>query len=179
MMAVAAIGLVVDIGAFLVLHGAERANLNFRSASLHVLGDELGDLHGSAGAITAAGIILATGQTPIDPLLAIPVSLLNLRGALRAVAQSGHILLEGAPADLDVRDIERDLTANVAEITGVHRLHAWSLIQALPLVTLHVVADAAAAPEAVARAVKSRLRERFGVDHATAKVEHRPLASGN
>jgi cobalt-zinc-cadmium efflux system protein len=168
MLAIAAAGLAANIVTFLILNGAERDNLNVRSALLHVLGDLLG----SAGAIAAAGIILWTGWLPIDPILSVLVSVLILRSAWRVVRESAHILLEAAPADLDIREIESDLTENVAEIDHVHHLHAWSVTQSRPMVTLHAVANAAAAPGTVASAVKARLRTRFGVDHATVEVEH-------
>lgn len=65
MLIVALVGLAANIAAFLVLHAGNRENLNLRGAWLHVMGDMLG----SAAAIVAAGVILATGWTPIDPLL--------------------------------------------------------------------------------------------------------------
>src|SRR4029079_5788830 len=56
MLVVAILGLAVNVAAFLVLHGAERENLNVRGAILHVLGDLLG----SVAAIIAALVILWT-----------------------------------------------------------------------------------------------------------------------
>src|SRR5947207_2201880 len=91
MLAVAVIGLLVNLAAFFVLHGAERGNLNVKGAMLHVLGDLLG----SAAAIIAALVILATGWTPIDPLLSVLVAVLILRSAWVLVSASGHILLQG------------------------------------------------------------------------------------
>jgi cobalt-zinc-cadmium efflux system protein len=67
MLIVALVGRAANIAAFLVLHGGNRENLNLRGAWLHVLGDMLG----SVAAIVAAGVILLTGWTPIDPLLSI------------------------------------------------------------------------------------------------------------
>ena len=93
MLAIAVLGLAVNVAAFLALHGAERDNLNVKGALLHVLGDLLG----SAAAIVAALVILWTGWTPIDPLLSVLVALLILRSAWFLVRESGHILLEAAP----------------------------------------------------------------------------------
>ena len=67
MLAVAVLGLMVNGVVFLILHGASRENLNVRGALLHVLGDLLG----SVAAIIAALAIIATGWTPIDPLLSL------------------------------------------------------------------------------------------------------------
>ena len=54
MLVVAAAGLVINIIAFIVLHGGDRENLNIRGAALHVAGDLLG----SVAAIVAAIVII-------------------------------------------------------------------------------------------------------------------------
>ncbi len=95
MLVIAFAGLVVNIVAFALLHGGDRDNLNLRGAALHVLGDLLG----SAAAIIAAGVIMTTGWTPIDPLLSLFVALLLVRSAWYLLRQSGHVLLEGALMD--------------------------------------------------------------------------------
>jgi cobalt-zinc-cadmium efflux system protein len=167
MLAVAVIGLLVNIAAFAVLHGAERENLNVRGAMLHVLGDLLG----SAAAIAAALVILATGWTPIDPLLSVLVAVLIVRNAWFLVAESGHILLEAAPKSLDVEAMRNDLAAAVPGVEDVHHVHAWSLTEGRPMVTMHVrIADPAQATR-IAAAVKAHLRERYGIEHATLETE--------
>jgi cobalt-zinc-cadmium efflux system protein len=167
MLAIALGGLGVNIAAFLVLHGAERESLNVKGAMLHVVGDLLG----SAAAIVAALVILGTGWTPIDPLLSLLVAVLILRSAWFLVAESGHILLQGAPKDLDVRDVRGDLVAAVPGVVDVHHVHAWSLTDEKRMATLHVkVADPADAGR-IAAAVRARLHERFRIEHATVEIE--------
>jgi cobalt-zinc-cadmium efflux system protein len=167
MLAIALVGLGVNVAAFLVLHGAERESLNVKGAMLHVVGDMLG----SAAAIVAALVILATGWTPIDPLLSLLVALLILRSAWFLAAEAGHILLEGAPKDLDVSAVRGDLVAAVPGVVDVHHVHAWSLTEDRRMATLHVkVADQADAAR-IAAAVRARLRERFRIDHATVEME--------
>ncbi|HEU0158524.1 MAG TPA: cation diffusion facilitator family transporter, partial [Hyphomicrobiaceae bacterium] len=129
MLLIASLGLLVNIAAFLALHGAERDNLNIRGAMLHVLGD----LAGSAAAIVAALVILWTGWTPIDVLLSALVALLILRSAWGVVAESGRILIEAAPKGLDVRALARDLEASIPGLEDVHHVHAWSLTEARPM----------------------------------------------
>ena len=168
MLAVAAAGLIVNIAAFVILHGADRSNLNVRGAALHVLGDLLG----SVAAIAAALIILTTGWMAADPILSVLVALLILRSAWFVVKESGHILLEGAPAELDSRAIAEDLTAHVPEVVDIHHIHVWSITQERPMMTLHARVSDAARPEAVSAAIKARLAERFRVEHATVEIEH-------
>jgi cobalt-zinc-cadmium efflux system protein len=172
MLAIAVIGLAVNVAAFIALHGAERDNLNVRGALLHVLGDLLG----SAATIVAALVILWTGWTPIDPLLSVAVALLIVRSAWFVLRESGHILLEAAPRSLDVEAMRDDLVAAVGGVEDVHHVHVWSLTQDRPMVTLHVrIADPIRAFE-IAHAIKARLRARHGIDHATIEVEHEDCA---
>jgi len=98
MLWVALSGLAVNLIAFWMLTRGEGSNLNVRAATLHVAGD----LFGSVAALVASVVIIYTGWTPIDPLLSILVVLIILKSAWAVVKESGHILLEGAPAGFGV-----------------------------------------------------------------------------
>lgn len=170
MLVIAVLGLAVNIVAFALLHGGHshsHANLNLRAAALHVLGDILG----SVAAISAAGIILVTGWTPADPLLSLLVAALILRSAWMVVRESAHILLEGAPADMDAQDLSRALIDSVEAVHGVHHIHLWSLTPERPLLSLHVnVAPDCDATE-VLQQIKRVLVARFGIEHSTVQLE--------
>jgi cobalt-zinc-cadmium efflux system protein len=166
MLTVALGGLAVNVLAFLVLSHGDRDNLNLRAALLHVAADLLG----SAAAIAAALVILLTGWTPIDPILSVFVSVLILFSAWRVVRDSAHILLEGTPTDFDAGAIVDDLRATVPGVTDVRHLHAWSITEARPMVTLEAVVAPGADPDAARRRIKARLAERFGFDHATVET---------
>ena len=126
---------------------------------------------GSVAAIGAAGVILWTGWSPIDPLLSALVALLILRSALMLVRKSAHILLEGTPEWLDVDALRADLENHVPAIRDVHHVHAWMLTQEKVLMTLHVAVADGADTGPVLDAVQDRLRETYGVDHATIQIE--------
>ena len=167
MVVIAIIGLVVNIAAFTLLRGADRDNLNVRGAALHVLGDMLG----SVAALVAGGVILATGWTPIDPLLSILVAVIILQSAWRVASEAGHILLEGAPHELDTRAIGPDLIENVKGVEDVHHVHVWSITQSRRMVTLHAVICENEDSDRMVRNIKTELKERFGLDHATIEIE--------
>ncbi|XSG81600.1 MAG: cation diffusion facilitator family transporter [Methyloligella sp. ZOD6] len=167
MMVVAALGLLVNIGAFLLLHGADRENLNVRGAAIHVLGDLLG----SVAALIAGGVIYWTGWTPIDPLLSVLVALIILRSGWYVVKASAHILLEGAPPEIDSREIGPDIIANVKGVEDVHHVHVWAITQERTMVTLHAVITEPKEIDAIVRKIKERLQTRFGFGHATIEVE--------
>lgn len=167
MLIIAVAGLAVNVIAFLLLHRGDHSNLNLRSAALHVLGDLLG----SAAAIVAALTILETGWTVADPLLSVLVVLLILGAAWRVVRDSGRILLEAAPEGVDVRDIADDL-ASLEGIDQVHHLHAWSIDEKRPMITLQVRLQAGASAEATRHTLRERLETRHGIDHATIEIEN-------
>jgi len=172
MLAVAAVGLVVNLVAFRLLHGGDQDNLNLRGAALHVLGDLLGSVAAIAGAV----VILWTGWTPIDPILSLLVAALVLRSAWMLVRQSGHILLEGTPAHLDIEEIKRELCRAIPEVCDVHHVHAWSLTAERPLVTLHATVTAEADAHSVLQRIKRQLSSRFDVEHSTIQIEPGPCA---
>ncbi len=167
MLVVAVVGLVVNLVAFMLLHGADRDNLNVRGALLHVLGDMLG----SAAAVVAALIIMITGWLPVDPLLSVLVGLLVLRSAWFLLKDSAHVLLEGVPEKLDVREIGRDLVSYIPVVEDVHHVHAWSLSQERSLLTLHARVVKGASPDQAIAQIRLRLAERFAIGHVTVQIE--------
>lgn len=166
MMWIAIIGLVVNILAFWVLTRGEGETLNTRAAALHVMGDLLG----SVAAIAAALIIMATGWMPIDPILSVLVAVIILRSAFAVVRDTGCILLEAAPAGLDRRELAVALPASVPGLEAVSHIHAWSVTEERPMVTMELSLAPGTDPARAKRAVRAVLEQRFGVDHAVLEV---------
>jgi cobalt-zinc-cadmium efflux system protein len=133
MLAIAALGLLLNLAAFAILRRGDRENLNAQGAVLHVTADLLG----SIAATVAALVILWTGWAPIDPLLSLLVAALILRSAWRLLRKSAHILLEGAPDWLDDAELRQAVTTALPTIRDVHHVHAWMLTNERPLITLH------------------------------------------
>jgi cobalt-zinc-cadmium efflux system protein len=168
MLLVAVAGLVVNIIAFVVLHGGDQQNLNIRGAALHVAGDLLG----SVAAIIAAVVILGTGWMPIDPLLSVVVAALILRSAWKLVMRSAHVLLEGAPDWLNVGVMREKIVDKVPEVAGIHHVHVWGLTPQDLMLTMHVVfAESPSDATALVRDIKGVLRDEFGISHSTIEVE--------
>jgi cobalt-zinc-cadmium efflux system protein len=170
MLGIAVIGGIANLAAFVVLSGA--SSLNERGARAHVLSDLLG----SGAATAAAGAILLFGWLPADPLLSIGVSVLILRSGWNLTRESAHILLEGTPPGLSVRQVEMHLTG-IMGVSGVHHVHAWSLTGESPMVTLHAEISEDADRQQVLTAILSRLRERLGIEHATVQIEYGPCVA--
>lgn len=168
MLVVAAAGLVVNIIAFVVLHGGDRDNLNIRGAAIHVAGDLLG----SVAAIVAAIVIIYTGWMPIDPVLSVAVAFLILKSAWMLVKHSAHVLLEGSPEWFDIDKMQENLVGGIPEICGVHHVHVWGLTPQDLMLTMHVnlVAEPQN-PTEIVRRIKRFLRENYSIGHSTIEIE--------
>jgi len=168
-LAVAVVGLIVNIIAFRWLHHGHD-NATVRSAYWHVIGDMLG----SVAAIAAAATVFFTGWLYADPLLALVIIVILARGAWRLIRDSSHILLEGVPEDVNLREIRDALAARVPGVQEVHHLHAWALTAERPLLTLHATVEEGTDLGGVVAHIKRVLTEDFGIDHSTIQVEHGP-----
>ena len=166
LLAIAVMGLFVNVISFLVLHGGDQHDLNLQGAAWHVAGDLLG----SVAAIVAAIIIMTTGWMPIDPVLSMLVAALVAIAGLRIARKSGHILVEGAPDGLTIAAIRADLMEHVPDLKEIAHVHAWSLTEKQPLVTLEAEPAPGACPHALRKAIKARLSASFHVTHATVEV---------
>lgn len=168
MLLVAALGLLVNIVAFIVLHGGDRENLNIRGAAMHVAGDLLGSL----AAVIAAIVIIYTGWMPIDPILSVAVALLILRSAWSLVKRSAHVLLEGAPDSLNIASIQERLVAEVPAVGSVHHVHVWGLTPQDLMLTMHVRLKLQPGnPTECIRRIKGILQTEFGIGHSTIEIE--------
>ncbi|MCB1568372.1 MAG: cation diffusion facilitator family transporter [Xanthomonadales bacterium] len=166
MFAVALAGLVINLIVFRILHRADTEHVNIQGALIHVLGDLLG----SAAAVIAAAVIHFTGWTAIDPILSVLILVLVLRSAMRLLRNSIHILLEGAPADVDIAAMGAHLVASIDGLHCVEHVHVWSITSGKPAATLEAHIKAEADPRAVTRAIKRGLSETFGIAHSTVEI---------
>lgn len=167
MFIVAVLGLLVNLGVFRILQGADKDHVNIKGATLHVLGDLLG----SVGAIVAAVIIWLTGWTPIDPILSVFVSLLILRSGWALLMRTFNILMEGAPEGFESATLEAGLVETVPGLARVSHLHVWSLSSGRTMATLDIMLAPGADPAAVTAATKAALQADFNIGHSTIEID--------
>ncbi len=165
MLAIASGGLVVNLVALSILHAGHQHNLNTRGAYLHILSDLLG----SAAAIAAGIIILATGWTLADPILSIGVALLILVGAWRLVRESTDVLLESVPRGVSMAEVQGRMLA-VPGVSAVHDLHVWTVTSGLVAMSGHAVVPDLAAHPAALEGIRAQLAE-LGIGHVTIQLE--------
>jgi cobalt-zinc-cadmium efflux system protein len=166
MLWVAAAGLAANLVALALLRAGRRANLNMRAAYLEVVTDALG----SIGVLAGALVMARTGWFGLDAIVSAAIALLVLPRAVAILREAAHILLEGAPAEIDVARLRSEILA-VPGVEAVHDLHFWTLTSGQHSASVHIRAAAASARGDLLQKIQGVLREGAGVDHATVQVE--------
>jgi cobalt-zinc-cadmium efflux system protein len=168
LLGVAAVSLVANAVGATILHSGHHHSLNQRGAYLHIVGDVLG----SAGALAAGAIILATGWVQADPLISVLIAVLILGGAWRLVKESTDILLEAAPAHIPLADVH-DRIASIPGVASMHDLHVWTVTSGVIAMSGHLVVQNPGDNQRVLEAVQQRLGD-LGIKHVTVQMERDP-----
>ena len=170
LLAFAVVGLLGNALSLALLNARKDASLNMRGAFLEVLGDTIG----SAGAIAAGIVVLATGFLRADSIASLLIAALILPRSWQLLRETLAVLLEAAPAGLDVDAVRRHL-AGADGVVGVHDLHAWTITSGMPALSAHVtVTDGALAARGVGEILDELagcVASHFGIDHATFQLE--------
>lgn len=173
MIAVAAVGLVMNGGIMLALRSASRHDINIRSAFVHMLGDALGCVAIIAGAIA----IRFTGMVQLDPLLSVLIAVLIVWSAIDIVRESLNILLEGLPRGIRLQDVTSSMR-DVEGVLDVHDLHIWSLGSSTHALSCHVLIEDVppSASDGILKRLNGVLADRFHIAHTTVQFEHMSCA---
>ncbi|GAB3495171.1 cation diffusion facilitator family transporter [Flexivirga lutea] len=168
--AVALVGVVVNIAAAWLLARANRSSLNVEGAYQHILTD----LYGFIGTVVAGVVILLTGWTRADPIASLVVVALMLYAAWGLLRDSGRILLEGAPRNVDLDSLRTHLL-ETQHVRAVHDLHVWTVTSDLPAVSVHVVVEDECFADGHAPQLldylQACLQGHFDVEHSTFQLE--------
>lgn len=162
-LAIAVVGLLVNIIVMRWLHGEE--DLNTRAAYWHVLGDALG----SVAAIASGLVILLTGWMPIDPILSFLVAGILAWGGWRLIRETTRELMEAVPEGVNVHEIEHTIR-QVEGIAGIHHVHVWRLPDGQLAMSAHVQIDAMDNWPSILPTLLATLKKK-GIDHATLQPE--------
>lgn len=166
MLAIASLGLVVNLIAMRLLNAGKNSSLNVKGAYLEVWSDLLG----SVGVIGAAIAIWLTGWTWIDAVVAIGIGLWVLPRTWTLLRDTTNVLLEGVPDGIELDAVAAKLKA-VAGVRDLHDLHVWALTSDSPSLSAHLVVATDANAGSVRARVADMLKEQFHIAHVTLQVE--------
>jgi cobalt-zinc-cadmium efflux system protein len=166
MIAIAAVGLVANVAAAAILHEGRRSSLGIRAAYLEVISDALA----SVSVLVAAVVMARTGWYHLDTLLSAVIALVILPRGVGLLREAAHILLEGAPAEIDMTRLRRAILG-VSGVETIHDVHLWTLTSGLHSASVHIRALPGSPRDQVLSGVQRVLKEEGGVDHATIQIE--------
>ena len=166
MLIVATIGLMVNIIAFLLLKEGAKESLNVEGAYLEVLADTVG----SAGVIVAGLLLITFGWTWVDPLIAALIGIWILPRTWRLGQRAVRILLQAAPAHIDVGDLLMRLES-IEGVVDVHDLHVWTLTSEMDAASAHLVTTLSADTHGVLDQARALLAQRYHITHGTFQIE--------
>ncbi|HZB00169.1 MAG TPA: cation diffusion facilitator family transporter [Nitrososphaera sp.] len=165
----ASIGLAGNLVVMFLLKHHAGNSINIHSAFIHVVYNTIS----SVAVIITGFIALSTGITIVDPLVAFLIAGLVARSAYSIVRNSTRILLEGAPSELDMREILVTLK-QLDGVVDVHDLHVWTISTGMDALSGHVVVRDQMLSESnkLLSEINKVLAERYNITHTTIQMEH-------
>lgn len=170
MLAVAVVGLAVNLISMRLLVSASSESLNVKGAYFEVLSDMLGSL----GVIVAALFVMLTGWKLADPIIGAGIGLFIVPRTWILLKQAVHILLEGTPPEVDMVLLEKTLL-DIKGVQAVHDLHVWTLTSGLDAMTCHLVVADMTLGRSILVAANEAMEEKFGLTHTTIQIEDQAL----
>lgn len=168
MILIAVIGLITNgISAIILAYKSDtKNNLNIKSAYLHIIGD----LFGSIGVIITGIIIKYEGLLIVDPIISVVFAIIILRGAINVLKESFHILMEGAPKDLNIEEI-KDCLLGIEGVIEIKNFYIWSLnSNEHALACCLKIEDNYDGQEILQRAI-CKIEQIFKIKHSTIQIE--------
>ncbi|MGB1126212.1 MAG: cation diffusion facilitator family transporter [Phycisphaeraceae bacterium] len=165
---VAAIALVVDIGTAWLLWAMSKGSLNVRAAFIHNVSDALASV-----AVLIGGVCVVLWEiTVVDPLLTLLIAGYILYQGFKAMRGAVRILMQAAPAGLDLQAMINELNA-LDGVDHLHHVHVWQIDEHRRSLEAHVMVSEADSSQwsAIKQRIKQALSDRFDIDHSTLEFE--------
>jgi cobalt-zinc-cadmium efflux system protein len=163
---VAVVGLAANLLMVSLLRKGSHTSINIRAAFLHVLGDTLATI----GVIVGGVVIILTGFTEVDVVVASLIGILILSSGFKVVRESLRIVLEQTPKEVRLQELTSEMT-KVGGVKSVHDVHVWSLTSGMNMMSCHVDVDDHRRDHEVLEALKG-VAKRYDITHTTIQIEH-------
>jgi cobalt-zinc-cadmium efflux system protein len=165
-LALGVLGLAGNLLATFVLARGQRQDINLEGVLRHSAADALGSL----GVVVAGAFVLLGGSPLVDPIVGLLIAGLVLASSWRLIKEPFDVLMEAAPAGVDVEGVGRTICAE-GGVRSVHDLHVWTVTSGFGAIAAHVVVGEGADRDLIRRRLELTLRERFGIEHTTLQME--------
>jgi len=163
--AVAAIGVVINTITALLFVSGQKHDLNIRGAFLHMAADA-----GVSLGVVASGIIItATGWLWIDPASSLLIAAIILIGTWSLLRDSMNLAIDSVPEGIDIAGIKKYLTG-IETVSQIHDLHVWPLSTTEVALSVHLIVAEPLNNDFLPK-IQQHLHDRFRIEHATIQVE--------
>ena len=169
MMAVAAVGIVVNAVTAWLFASGRKQDLNLRGAFLHMASDALV----SVGVVAAGLVILLTGWLWLDPVVSLVINGVIVWGTWGLLRDSVGMSMAAVPAEIDPAAVRSFLSARTG-VAGVHDLHIWSMSTTENALTCHLVMPGGHPGDAFLHELARDCARRFRIVHTTVQIEVDP-----
>lgn len=171
--AVAAVGVVINTATALLFMRGQHEDLNIRGAFLHMAADA----GVSLGVVLTGIAILMTGWSWLDPVVSLLVAGVILIGSWSLLRDSVNLALDAVPENIDLSEVQAYLH-RLPSVVDVHDLHIWGMSTTESALTAHlVILDGGGGDQdqLLTRATQE-LHDGFGIEHVTLQLETSDLA---
>lgn len=165
-LALGLVGLAGNVAATVVLARGQREDINLEGVLRHSVADALG----SVGVVAAGAFVLLGGSPVVDPIVGLLIALLILASSWRLIKEPVDVLMEAAPAGLDVDAVGAAICTEEG-VRSVHDLHVWTVTAGFGAIAAHVVVARGSDRDLIRRRLELTLRERYGIEHTTLQME--------
>ncbi|MDZ4657789.1 MAG: cation diffusion facilitator family transporter [Bythopirellula sp.] len=169
MIAVAAIGIVVNTATALLFMRGRHHDINIRGAFLHMAADA----GVSLGVVLAGIVIRLTGWHWVDPVTSLAIAAVIFLGTWGLLKESLNLAMHAVPPGIDPQEVQ-DYLATVPGITEVHDLHIWAMSTTETALTVHLVKPAVSNDDELLCNLQTELHDRFGIEHTTIQIMRAP-----
>jgi cobalt-zinc-cadmium efflux system protein len=166
MIAVAAIGVLVNGATAALFLKGQKEDLNIRGAFLHMAADA----GVSLGVVVAGIVVLLKGWLWIDPVITLLIVVVIAVGTWGLFRDSMNYAMDAVPRNVDMAGIKRYLGEN-GRICSFHDLHVWPMSTSEIALTVHLVVRDSAVDNDFLLSIQEHLHDCFGIGHSTIQVE--------
>ncbi len=166
--AVAAIGVVINTITALLFVSGQKHDLNIRGAFFHMAADA----GVSFGVVVAGIIIMVTGWLLIDPLISLLIVAVILVGTWSLLRDSMNLAIDAVPKGINMAGIKRYLTS-VENVCQIHDLHVWSMSTTEVALSVHLIIVDDSLNNNFLPKLQQQLHDRFSIEHSTIQVERK------
>jgi len=164
--AVAAVGVVINTITALFFVSGQKHDLNIRTAFFHMAADAVVSL----GVVVAGIIIMATGWLLIDPLISLLIVAVILVGTWSLLRISLNLAIDSVPEGIDMVGIKRYLTS-LENVCQIHDLHVWPMSTTEVALSVHLIIVDDSLNDDFLCKLQQQLHDRFSIEHSTIQVE--------